>query len=206
MGAGRIVQGEIRRGFGRAAAFLVVLVVVLVASGCGRHGHGAATDSEKAADVGILNDSLAGELTAISALDRALPLLSGEMLAVVREFRGQDQAHVDALTKAIRGLGGEVEAEAVEPETPGPRTRAEALSLAYEGESAALAQNLSAPSRLQTPAPRAVTAAIAANHAQHLTVLRQGLGIPLRDAVPQPYESGEPPPPAAPAAGAETSK
>jgi Ferritin-like domain len=201
VGVGLVIQSDRRRGFGRAA-FLFVLSAALVASGCGRPGHGAATDSEKAADVAILNDSLAAELTAVAALDRALPLLRGEMLAAVREFRGQDQAHVDALTKAIRGLGGEAEAEAAEPETLAPRSSAETLVLAYEGESAALAQDLAAPSRLQTSAPRAVTAAIGANHAQHLVVLRQGFGAPLRDAVPEPYESGELPP----RTGAEASK
>lgn len=205
MGAGRIVQSEMRRGFGRAAV-LLALVSALVAGGCGRHGHGAATDSEKAADVAILNDALADELTAVAALDRALPLLGGGTLAAVREFRGQDQAHVDALTKAIRGLGGETEAEATEPEAPGPRSWAEALSLAYEAENAALAQDLDAPSRLQASAPRAVTAAIAANHAQHLAILRQALGVPPSAAVPEPYESGDLPPPVTAASGTKASR
>lgn len=207
MGAGQIIQSETRRGFGRVAAVLAVaLVATLVACGCGGGGDDATTDSEKAADVAILNEALAEELTAVAAFARVLPLLHGEMLSVAREFRGQDQAHVDGLTKTIRGLGGETEAEAAEPEGSGPKNRAEALTLAYEAENAALAEDLGAPSRLHTEAPRAVTASIAANHAQHLVVLRQGLGVPLAGAVPEPYESGELPPPTAAVAGAEASK
>lgn len=205
MGAKQIVFSRARRGFGRAAVFLV-LVATLAVCGCGRKGHGAQTDSEKAADVVILNDSLAGELTAVAAFERALPLLRGGMGVVAREFRGQDQAHVDALTKAIRGLGGETEAEAAELEAPGPRNEAEALVLAYEAENAALAQDLAAPPRLQTSAPRSVTAAIGANHAQHLVVLRQGLGASLSAAAPQPYESGDLPPPITTAGGTKASR
>ena len=69
-----------RRGFGRAAVFLVRRLAIL-ASGCGRPGHGAETDSEKAADVEVLNAILAQELTTIAAYEQALPLLRGPMLA-----------------------------------------------------------------------------------------------------------------------------
>ena len=185
-----------RRGFGRAVVFLVI-VTALFMSGCGHKGHGAATDSEKAADVEILNVALAQELTTVSAYERALPLLHGPMRLVAREFRGQDQAHIDALTKAIRGLGGETEAEASELEPPGPRTQADALVLAYEGENAALAEALDAVPHLQATAPRGLAAALAADHAQHLTVLRQGLGASRVASIPEPFESGEVPPPGA---------
>jgi bacterioferritin (cytochrome b1) len=194
-----------RRGFGRAAAFLVV-ATALLASGCGHQGHGAATDSEKAADVEILNVVLAQELTTLNAYERALPLLRGPMLVAGREFRGQDQAHADALTKAIRGLGGETEAEASELESPPPRTRADALLLAYEAENAALAEALDAVPHLQATAPRGLAAALAADHAQHLTVLRQGLGAAPAASVPEPFESGDAPPPAAGTGAPEASE
>jgi hypothetical protein len=208
MGAEHQVVSRQRRGLGRVVVFVgVVLAIAIAAAGCGRKGHGAATDSEKASDVAILNDSLAWELTAVAAYDRALPLLSGRSFAIAREFRGQDQAHVDGLTKAIRGLGGETEAEAIAPEQPQPPPdRRGALTQIYEAENAALAQDLDAPPRLQTSAPRAVTAAVAAGHAQHLAILRQLLGASLAAAVPQPYESGEEPPPASPAAGQPPNK
>lgn len=183
-----------RRGFGRAAVFFLLLLAIFV-SGCGRPGHGAETDSEKAAEVEVLNAILAQELTTVAAYERGLPLLRGPMLAIARDFRGQDQAHVDALTKAIRGMGGETGADASELEAPGPRSQADALVLAYEEENAALSEAQSAVVHLQFTAPRALAAALAASHAQHLAILRQGLGTGLAGAVPNAFESGDEPPP-----------
>ena len=180
-----------RRGFGRAAVFLFVLAIVV--SGCGRSGHGAATDSEKAADVEVLNSILAQELTTVAAYEEALPLLRGGTLAVAAQLRGQDQAHLDAITKAIRGVGGETEAEAGELESPGPKGREEALLLAYEEENAALGQALDATPHLNTSAPRTLLAALAASHAQHLVALRQLLGGGLAASVPDAFETGDVP-------------
>jgi len=194
MGAWHFIVSGRRRGPGRVVV-VFASALALLAGGCGKHGQGAKTDSEKAADVAILNDALAAELTTVAAWDRALPHLRGRALAVGRELRGQDQAHLDAITKAVRGLGGEIEAEAEELEPARPAGPGDALRLAYEAENAALAQDLAAPSRLQTGAPRAVTAAIGASHAQHLVLLRQLLGVPPAGAAPQPYESGDEPPP-----------
>ncbi|HEY0390618.1 MAG TPA: ferritin-like domain-containing protein [Solirubrobacterales bacterium] len=194
-----------RRGFGRAAVFLV-LAAAIVAGGCGRQGHGAETDSEKAADVAVLNSILAQELTTVAAYEQGLPLQRGRTLAVARLFRGQDQAHLDALTKAIRGLGGETEAEASELESPGPRNQADALTLAYEEENAALSEAQSGVAHLQFTAPRALSAALAANHAQHLAILRQSFGTGLLRAVPEAFESGDEPPPTTSADGPETSE
>lgn len=185
-----------RRGFGRAAVFLVaVLLVGGLAGGCGPSGRGAETDREKGTDVEILDAALAQELTVIAAYERGLPLLRGDALAVAREFRGQSQAHADALMKAIRGLGGRTEAEPSELEPPSPRTREEALTLAYEEESYALDLAMEAAPRLQTDAPQTLAAALAASHAQHLAILRRLLGADLTGAAPEPFESGEEPPP-----------
>ena len=185
-----------RRGFGRAAVFFAA-TLVLLAVGCGKSGQGAKTDSEKAADVEVLNTLLAQELTTIDVYERGLPLLRGRMLAAGRQFRGQAQAHADALTKAVRGLGGETDAEAAESEAPAPQSHVEALVFLYEAENAAIAQALDAASRLEFTAPRTLAAALAASHSQHLTVLRQGLGTSPAAAVPQPFENGEVPPPGA---------
>ncbi|MFL5901025.1 MAG: ferritin-like domain-containing protein [Solirubrobacterales bacterium] len=186
-----------RRGVGRAAACFISCSLAIFAAGCGSSGADTPADSEKAADVEILTEALAQELTTVAAYGQGLALLRGPTLAVAGEFRGQGQSHVDALTKAIRGLGGEVEAEASELETPGPQSRMEALVLAYEGENAALAQALSAAPSLHTPAPRTLVASLAASHAQHLAVLRQTLGAGLAESVPDAFESGYLPPPAA---------
>lgn len=197
MGTKRVIAiSSRRRGLGRVAVFLGA--VALVASGCGRSGHGAATDSEKGADVEVLNAVLAQELTTVDAYAQVLPLLRKQALVVAGQFRGQDQAHVDAVTKAIRGAGGETDAEASELEGPAPKTREEALLLAYEEENAALAQALAAAPHLNTPAPRMLAAALAASHAQHLAALRQLLGADLAASVPGAFETGDVPPPMPP--------
>jgi bacterioferritin (cytochrome b1) len=202
----RLGLGRQRRGFGRAAVYFTACALAIFAGGCGSSGGGSTTDAEKAADVEVLNEALAQELTTVAAYKQSLALLRGPTLALAAEFRGQDQAHVDALIKAIRGLGGEVEAEAGELETPGPRSRADALVLAYEEENAALAKALNVAPILQTPGPRTLAASLAASHAQHLAVLRQALGASLAGAVPEAFESGYLPPPGTAADGAETSQ
>jgi hypothetical protein len=178
-----------RRGLGRVAVFVFALAIVI--SGCGGSGQGAATDSDKAADVEVLNTVLSQELTTVAAYEQALALLRSGTLAVAGQLHGQDQAHLDAITKAIRGVGGETEAEASELETPAPKDREEALLLAYEEENAALGQALDAAPHLNTSAPRMLATSLAASHAQHLTALRQLLGADLATSVPDAFETGD---------------
>jgi len=185
-----------RRGVAcRAALFFAATALAFAAAGCGKSGQGARTDPEKAADVEILNGLLAQELVLAGAYGRGLERLRGPMLAAAAEFRGQSQAHADALTKAIRGLGGETEAEPgeVEPPRPRPRSQEEALTLVYEEENRALALALEAAPRLRFDAPRTLAAALAGSHSQHLSVLRQGLGASPAGSVPEPFETGEEP-------------
>jgi Ferritin-like domain len=185
-----------RRGIGRAAAVLAVAVAaILVATGCGKSGHGAETDPEKGSDVEILNASLGGELTMLEAYTRGRPLLAGSMPAVGRQLRAQEQEYVDALTKAIRGLGGAVEAEPEELDFSQVKNQARFLALAYELESAALASYVDVAPRLLTAAPRRLDASLAAGHAQHLVLLRQGLGASPADSVPEAFGGSEIPPP-----------
>lgn len=186
-----------RRGLGRVAVFFL-LALVLALAGCGRSGHGAATDSDKAADVEVLDTLLSQELTTVAAYEQALAHLRGGTLAVAGQLHGQNQAHLDAITKAIRGVGGETEAEASELESPGPKDREEALLLAYDEENAALAEALDAAPHLNTPAPRMLAASLAASHSQHLTVLRQLLGANLAASVPDDFETGDIPAPVPP--------
>jgi hypothetical protein len=185
-----------RRGLGRVAVFLIALALALV--GCGKSGHGAATDSDKAGDVEILNAVLGQELTTVDAYQQVLPLLRGQALVVAAQFRGQDQAHIDAVTKAIRGIGGETDAEAAELEGPAPKTREDALLFAYEMENASLSSALDANPHLQTTAPRMLAPALAASHAQHVAALRQLLGADLAASVPHAFETGDISPPAPP--------
>ncbi|MGE5281142.1 MAG: ferritin-like domain-containing protein [Chloroflexota bacterium] len=196
MGTERLRSGSggRRRGASRAVAFLAVVFAVALA-GCGSSNTPRNSASEKAADAAVVNTLLASELTLLRADGASLRAARGPARALLGRLRGQNQAHVDALTKAMRGLGGEVEAEAGALEAEPPRDRREALLLAYEAENAALNDDVVAVTHLQTPAPRALAADIVANHAQHLVLLRQALGAPPAALVPAPFESGEEPPP-----------
>lgn len=196
MGSTRFMcRRDMRPGALRAAAACVALALVAILAGCANGAGGAATDSEKAADIEVLNSALAAELTGIDAYSRGVPLLSGRLRVVAREFLAQEKEDVDALTKAIRGLGGETEAEKGRLDFSGVRSAADFLKLAYELEGAALATYLDAARRLFNPAPRSLAASLAAGHAQHLVVLRQGLGAGLAAAVPEAFDSGDIPPP-----------
>jgi Ferritin-like domain len=187
-----------RRGFGRAAAVLslALTAIVVASSGCGDSGHGAETDPEKGADAAILNEALSRELTLLDVYIQK-GLLRGPQRAIGRRLRAQEQEYADALTKAIRGLGGDTEAEAEELDLTAVKNEDSALALAYELESAALAFYVEAAPRLYTSAPRTLDAALAAGHSQHLVALRQGLGASLAAAIPEAFDGGEVPPPGA---------
>jgi len=189
-----------RRDIGRAAVVFALTLSALVVVGCGGGGHSSAAEAERAADVEVVNGALERELTAVEAFEEGFDRLRGGDLALARRLSRQDQEHVDALNKALRGLGGEVEAEAAELGAVG-RSAADALTLAYEEENAALAYCLDAERRLRTTAPRMLAASIGASHAQHLVVLRQALGISPLASVPEAFEPGDLPPPRPPRKG-----
>jgi Ferritin-like domain len=179
----------------RAALTLVTLMAALAATGCGRSGHGAETDPDKASDVAILNAALAREQTAAEAYRRGLSRLSGSMAVVGRRLRAAEQEYIDALTKAIRGLGGETDEGAAELDPAGFRNRTDFLLLAYRLENAALAYYVDAAPQLIAAVPRTLATTLAVGHAQHLVVLRQGLGEGPAASVPDAFEVGETPPP-----------
>ncbi len=185
-----------RRGFGRAAAVLALLMLV-VASGCGGSGRGAETDPEKGSDAAILNEALARELTLAEAYAQAQAAMRGPRHAAWRQLRAQQLEYVDAVTKAVRGLGGDTEAEAEELDPARAQGAVASLALAYELESAALAFYLEQAPRLYTPAPRTLETSLAAGHAQHLVVLRQALGESPAASIPEAFDGGEVPLPAA---------
>jgi len=191
---------ERRRGKGRTAArfFLLALLFALTVAGCGGSdsGSGSSLEAEKAADADRLNSLLARELTLVRAYGPALRLTRGGTLDLVARLRGQDQAHADAIVKAIRGVGGEMEAEAAPPEVDTPPTnRAEALYLVYGAENATLSEDFHIVPDMETGGARGLAAALAANHAQHLVLLRRALGAPAGDLIPGAFETGETPPP-----------
>lgn len=186
-----------RRGFGRVACFLALAFAALavVAAGCGEIGHGAETDPEKGLDAAALNEALSRELTTLAAYTRGSGLLRGRARTLGRQLRAQEQEYVDALNKAIRGLGGDADAAAEELDFTRVKGQAAFLVLAYELESAGLAFYEAVAPRLNTPAPRTLDTALAAGHAQHLVVLRQALGAGRAASAPEGFDGGEVPPP-----------
>lgn len=180
----------------RRLAVGVLVALALFAAGCGGSGAGTTTAvPDKAADGETLNNVLARELAAIRAYQQTLPLLHGPLLTTAREFRGQEQEHVNAVTKALRGLGEKAEPEKEEIESEGLKTQADALAFLYEVESVSVAYDLRAISHLTAAWPRSLLGSIAANQAQHLVVLRRALGAEVAESIPGAFEDGTAPAP-----------
>lgn len=161
-------------------------------AGCGDDGP---SEDEKEFDLESLNAGLAQEMTMAEAYRLGLPHVHGSFQPVWRQLRAREQEYVDAATKAIRGLGGEVDAEPSELDLTEVKTQADYLTLAYELENAAVGFYIDNAPSLYTAAPRILASSLAAGHAQHLVQLRQGLGASLVEAAPEAFESGETPPP-----------
>ncbi|HVY97610.1 MAG TPA: ferritin-like domain-containing protein [Solirubrobacterales bacterium] len=186
----------------RGAALLLAAVLALLA-GCGGGGGSSGTTgggaghavSDKAADAEVLGGVLSRELAVIDAYDRVLPQLRGADLALGRQFRSQEQEHVDAILKALRGLGAKAEPEEEEIERSGLQSRDDVLDFLYEVESVSIDQGLFAIANFIAPWPRKLVGSIVANQAQHLVLLRRALGARPLALVPEGFENGTAPPP-----------
>jgi Ferritin-like domain len=194
MASARSIRSHRRWRFA-ARVGLLLLALTLLGSGCGKPGQGAKTDPEKGSDAKLLNLALGQELTLLDAYTLGMPRMRKGFVPAARRLRAQKQEYVSAISKAIRGLGGEAIAEPSALDPADLRTQADVLTLAYELESTALASDLDAVPRLFMEAPRTLAAALAAGHAQHLVVLRQGLGVDPAAAIPEAFDGGEVPPP-----------
>jgi hypothetical protein len=185
-------------------AAAAILAVGTAGCGSGGGGDSSPVESEKEADVELVDTAIARELATVGAYGHGLSLPGGADTAVLREFHAQAQEHVDALAKAIRGLGGKVDSEKVDGEREaldytGVESRHDFLTFSYERESSGVAGDLSEVSKLSTPWPRSLLGSIAANQAQHLVLLRQALGAGGLASVPEAFESGTTPAPGEPA-------
>lgn len=185
MAPNRIMRGLPVR---RALALGAFLALVAGLSACGG-GSGSATDRN--GDLVVLNEILARQLAAVDAYGEALPLLRGADLATARRFRGQEQEHVDATTKTIRGLEGEADPPAETVEAGELKSAADAWHFLYELESATIDFELGAVAKLTIAWPRPLVAAMAANQAQRLVLIRRALGAGAAETVPKAFETGE---------------
>jgi rubrerythrin len=179
---------------------LAMLIAVSLLAGCGDDdGGGEATDdvaAEKAADAEIINVALTQELTLIEAFDSGLPLLRRpQTRALFRQFIAQEREHIDGWTKAMRGLGGEVDAEPEEVDLSEVKSERDYLLYAYDLTGLQLTHFLDDVTHLNMRAPQSFAASIAASQAQHLVVIRRLLGANLAESVPEAFDTGEVPPP-----------
>jgi hypothetical protein len=194
-------MGDFRRRFVTCA--VATLVAATVLAGCGEDegggGGGGQVAAEKAADAEIINVAISQELTLVEAFDRGLPLLRrAESKELLRHFIAQEREHIDGWTKAMRGIGGEVDAEPEEVDLAEVKSERDYLLFAYDLIGLQLTHFLDDVTHLQTRAPQSFAASIAASQAQHLVVLRRLLGAGLVDSVPEAFDTGEVPPPVTP--------
>ncbi len=185
------MRGRVVRRALLAAALAGLLAATL--SACGDGGSSTANDRER--DVKVLNEVLGRQLAAVAAYERVLPKLRGADLAAARQFRAQEQEHVDATTKTLRGIGGESDPPAERIEANDLTTRSDRLEFLYEMESATIDAELNAVLRLTTDWPRPLIASMAANQAQRLVLLRRALGASPLATIPSAFETGETPAP-----------
>ena len=173
---------------------LVLAGAAAALAACGGGGTTTAVP-DKEADVEILNEVLSRQLGAVAAYEHVLRGLGRFDLASARLFRAQEQEHVDAIVKALRGLGGKAEAQPEEIDVSRLKSRTDYVELLYEMESATIDAELSAISKLSAPWPRSLLASTVANQAQHLVLLRRELGAKPLETVPVPFENGTAPAP-----------
>ncbi len=180
----------------RRVLLLGVLATVIAGSlvACGG-GSDSAIDQE--GDVEVLNEILARQLAAVDAYGEVLSALRGADLAAAREFLSQEQEHVDATMKTLRGLEGDADPPAETIEAEGVEGRRDALEFLYEMESATIDAELSAVAKLTIAWPRPLVAAMAGNQAQRLVLIRRALGAAPLETIPEAFETGETPAPQA---------
>jgi hypothetical protein len=196
-----MAPNRITRGGAARRALLLAAACTLAAAALAACGGGAGTTTavpDKAADAETLNNVLGREMAAVRAYQRTLPLLHGPALAGAREFRASEQEHVDAIVKALRGLGEKATPADEEIESEGLKSAADALAFLYEVESVSVANDLRAISHLTAPWPRSLLGSIAANQAQHLVALRRALGATPAESIPEAFEDGTAPAPTPP--------
>jgi hypothetical protein len=182
-------------------ATLAVLFIGGILAGCGGGGSSSATSSaaalttpapsqEESADAEILDTVLARQEAAVEALGEVGPQLPPRLARMAAYFRAQEQEHVDAVLKALRGLKSSAESSPAPVDTSGLGSERERLVFLYEVESATIDEELSAISKLEAAWPRSLLASTVANQAQHLALLRQALGDGPLASVPVPFENG----------------
>jgi hypothetical protein len=186
------------RGAAMRRALCAAVATVLLSSAfaaCGGGGEPTIAVPDRDADVKVLDGILGRQLGAVAGYGEVLPRLRGASAALGREFRAQEQEHVDATIKTLRGLQAEDDVEPEAIDLGEPKTRADALRTLYEMESATIDAELNAITKLSGGWPRALLATMVANQAQRLVLIRRALGLKPLESIPSAFEDGTTPAP-----------
>lgn len=180
-----------RRGLPVAVAVAVFAMAAALA-GCGGAGDQGPTGAvaDRSGDAVVLNQVLSRQEAAVHAYRDATRWLSMPFLRMARRFQAQEEEHVDATMKALRGIGEAADPEPEAISTHQVRSQAAALAFLYGVEQATIEAESSAIGALSAPAARTLLAATMANQAQHLVWLRRALGAKPLETVPEAFESG----------------
>ncbi|RLQ20363.1 DUF4439 domain-containing protein [Seongchinamella sediminis] len=154
------------------------------------HASGQASADDTGTDIQILNTAIAAEHEAVAAyqLGADSGLLNSEVLQVAVTFQGHHRAHVDALSTAVKRLGGEPLAPKKQYYFPVEKIKnqGDVLSFAAGLERGAISAYAGAIPLFDNRDLSQAAASILADESMHWAVLRQALGL---DPVPGAFFS-----------------
>ena len=165
-------------------------VAVALLGGCSSATAIAASDDAVVQDIRILNTAISAEHEAVAAyqLGAESGLLEPGVLKVAVQFQGHHKEHIDALSAAVRGLGGQSIDAKENYNFPIEKLKGQADVLAFAAglERGAVSAYAGAIPLFDNRDLSAAAASILADEAMHWAVLRSALGL---DPVPEAFFS-----------------
>jgi rubrerythrin len=138
-------------------------------------------------DVAIVRNAIGMELVAAEAYQRAV----GDLGGIARLFRNQERAHADALTAALRQMGGgappRVDLGSRLDDLSSANGKTAVAEALIKLEDRAVAAYVDAHGKLKDARLMQIVSSILANQAQHLVTLRDVAG---QQKVPTAFETG----------------
>jgi rubrerythrin len=135
-------------------------------------------DESDEADVEMLNSVLDLELRAVEGLKAVAAVLRRPRLEIAKQFLEHEQAHIDALSSAIRDLGGRPNRAKSSYDFVRLRSERDALRFAAGLADTAIAAYIDALPKFSRAQLRSTASSIATVEAEHVAVLRGALGEP----------------------------
>jgi hypothetical protein len=181
-----------RRALLRGAGTALAGGAALLLGGCGRSSPERTAVKKqpravRAADVAILNQTLALERRSIAAYTAGIPLLSGSDAKAATQFLSHELQHAGELLALIKAAGGKAIPRAPSYDLGQPGDAHEMLDLLHGLETIQIAAYLDAIPKLSPGPVRAAVASILSNDAQHVAILRLALG---RTPAPAAFVTG----------------